>query len=266
MSDRTFDRAVTDWLESGSDRTPPPAIDAVLLAVKTTPQERDLRIPRRFTHMPFSMRLAVAVAIVAIVGVAGFALIKPTQDNGVTPSPTPTSAPVTTPVPTALPPSVAPSDPPPAAESTNLDKATWLAFTSDRYGYSAAYPARWYVAVATEDWLFMTREQFWSSSGEGADRFVSDGSVFHLTVFSSTLPAQTTAEAWIAAYERTGPECPFARDLPAIDIDGHPGRISTKCDMAAFVTVGQTMFVFSIDDYNDVMLRTFLTTVKLPAA
>ena len=31
-----FERAVRDWLEDGSDRTPRPAIDAVLLAVKTT--------------------------------------------------------------------------------------------------------------------------------------------------------------------------------------------------------------------------------------
>ena len=36
--DRAFERAVDDWLEDGSDRTPRPAVDAVLLAIKTTPQ------------------------------------------------------------------------------------------------------------------------------------------------------------------------------------------------------------------------------------
>ena len=69
MSDQLFERAVRDWLEDGSDRTPRPAIDAVLLAVKTTRQERDLRIPRRFTQMPTYMRLAAGIAIVAVVGV-----------------------------------------------------------------------------------------------------------------------------------------------------------------------------------------------------
>ena len=33
MSDRTFERAMSEWLESGSDRTPAATIDAVLLAV-----------------------------------------------------------------------------------------------------------------------------------------------------------------------------------------------------------------------------------------
>ena len=68
MSDQLFERAVRDWLEDGSDRTPRPAIDAVLLAVKTTRQERDLRIPRRFTQMPTYMRLAAGIAIVPMHG------------------------------------------------------------------------------------------------------------------------------------------------------------------------------------------------------
>ena len=130
--------------------------------------------------------------------------------------------------------------------------------------------------MATEDWVFETRQQFWSSNGDGADRLVGGGG-FHMTAFSSTVPAQTTADDWIDSYINMGSACPPARDLPVIEIDGHQGRISANCDMAksdpqpspafaAFVTVGQTMFVFSIDDYNDVLLRTFLTTVKLPAA
>jgi hypothetical protein len=70
MSDKLFDHAVREWLEAGSDRTPPPAIDGVLLAVKTTPQERDLRIPWRFPNMPALSRATgiAAVALVAIVG------------------------------------------------------------------------------------------------------------------------------------------------------------------------------------------------------
>src|SRR5688500_11864920 len=73
MSDLKFERAVRDWIEDGSDRTPRPAIDAVLLAVKTTPQERDLRIPWRFLQMPALSRMTggAAVALVAAVSVGG---------------------------------------------------------------------------------------------------------------------------------------------------------------------------------------------------
>ena len=38
---RDFDRAVDRWLDDGSDATPPHVIDGVLLAVRSTPQERD---------------------------------------------------------------------------------------------------------------------------------------------------------------------------------------------------------------------------------
>jgi hypothetical protein len=94
MSDKLFDHAVRDWLEDGSDRTPATAIDAVLLAVKTTPQERDLRIPRRFTLMSRYLRLPAAIAIVAIVGVAVIALLPRAPGfGGPGPSPTPSAVP-----------------------------------------------------------------------------------------------------------------------------------------------------------------------------
>jgi hypothetical protein len=99
MSDRTFERAVLDWLEDGSDRTPPPAIDAVLLAVKTTPQERELAIPRRFTTMTSSVRLlAAAIALMAVVGGGAIWYVGLTN-----PPPTPTQSPIpsSTPAPTA---------------------------------------------------------------------------------------------------------------------------------------------------------------------
>ena len=91
MSDQLFERAVRDWLEDGSDRTPSPAIDAVLLAVKTTRQERDLRISRRFTQMPTYMRLAAAIAIVAVVGVGALAYFNRGPNMGGPPTPAPTT-------------------------------------------------------------------------------------------------------------------------------------------------------------------------------
>jgi len=97
MSDQLFEHAVRGWLEDGSDRTPPAAIEGVLLAVKTTPQERDLRIPRRFTTMTFSMRLAAVVAIVAILGVGALAYLNRGPTTGDQPTPPPTTLPTPTP-------------------------------------------------------------------------------------------------------------------------------------------------------------------------
>ena len=99
MSGQPFERAVRDWLEDGSDRTPRPAIDAVLLAVRTTRQERDLRIPRRFTQMPSYMRLAAGIAIVAVVGVGVLAYINGGPNTGGPPTPAPTIQATPTPSP-----------------------------------------------------------------------------------------------------------------------------------------------------------------------
>jgi len=99
MSDRSFERAVAEWLDDGSDRTSRHAIDGVLLAITTTPQQRDLRIPWRFPTMNPIARLA-AVAAVAIVAVAGsFYLFGrgPTGPGGV-PTPGPATSPTPSPV------------------------------------------------------------------------------------------------------------------------------------------------------------------------
>jgi hypothetical protein len=98
MSGQPFERAVRDWLEDGSDRTPRPAIDAVLLAVKTTRQERDLRIPRRFTQMPTYVRLVAGIAIVAVVGLGVLTYFYDGPNVGAPPTPVPTTQP--TPAPT----------------------------------------------------------------------------------------------------------------------------------------------------------------------
>ena len=65
--DREFLRATTEWLEAGSDRTPPKAVDAVLLAVRTTRQDRVLPNPwRQFDMNALAKALVAATAVVAI--------------------------------------------------------------------------------------------------------------------------------------------------------------------------------------------------------
>jgi len=140
MSDRLFDRAVRDWLDDGSDRTPPAAINAVLLAVTTTPQERDLRIPRRTTQMPTYVRLAAGIAIVAVVGVGALMYIGNSPGVGGAPTPSPTPTPVA---------SAAPSAPPSLAPGIS----GWKPYTSAAYGYTMSYPQGWYVASrASHKW------------------------------------------------------------------------------------------------------------------
>lgn len=107
--DRAFERATRDWLESGSDRTPARVTDAVLLAVRTTPQQRGLRIPWRSPTMnPFTRVAAVAVAVIAVLvgsiyvlvprgGVGGPPVATPSPSAPPSPSPTATAVPSPTP-------------------------------------------------------------------------------------------------------------------------------------------------------------------------
>ena len=132
MSDRQFERAVNEWLEDGSDRTPPTAIQAVLFAVKTTPQQRDLRVLRRFPPMTNFMRAAAGVAIVAMVGVGVLAFNARSPLPGSTNAPTAASAAAPT-----LPPGI----------------PGWTAYTSAVYGFTMAYPSDWSVREpATQRW------------------------------------------------------------------------------------------------------------------
>src|SRR5258706_15919 len=129
MSDRQFERTVHDWLEDGSDRTPPTAIDAVLFAIRSTPQERDLPIPRRFIQMPNYLRYAAA-AIVPLVAVGGAISLG---------------------LPSVGPPSASPtlSATTPAPPATQLPASALVPFTSAQYGYTISLPKGWGAQAAT---------------------------------------------------------------------------------------------------------------------
>lgn len=214
MSDRTFEHAVSEWLDAGSDRTPPDAIDAVLLAVKTTPQERDLWIPRRFNLMASSMRLAAGVALAAIVGVAAFAFLNQTSGVGtrptLTPQPSPTAGVVASPAPSRT---AEPTAPP----ST---------FTSSKYAYSIDLPAGWTGYPAFLPWD--------GTSAPAYDQAVVDqlksstGTVAWVmsAPTTNTLPDYIAAQTAVDAVEHP---CPTAAELDqAITIDGEPARMLVK--------------------------------------
>jgi hypothetical protein len=95
--DRSLERAARSWLENGPTQAPQRAVDAALLRIESTPQERDLRILRRFTQMSMPVRLATAAAIgVLVVGGALYLLGRPQQNVGA-PGPSPSASPTGSP-------------------------------------------------------------------------------------------------------------------------------------------------------------------------
>jgi hypothetical protein len=87
--DRTFERNARAWLELGPANAPDRTVEAALLAIETTNQERDLGIPWRLPTMNPIMRLA-AVLVVGAIAVGGglFVLRSPGSSVGST-SPAP---------------------------------------------------------------------------------------------------------------------------------------------------------------------------------
>jgi hypothetical protein len=79
-----FERAVDRWLDDATDATPPEVIDAVLLAARSTPQDRNYRIPWRASP---STNLAYAAAVVALIVVGLTALAALSQRFGSDPAP-----------------------------------------------------------------------------------------------------------------------------------------------------------------------------------
>jgi hypothetical protein len=136
MTNQPFDRAVTDWLESGSDQTPSAAIDAVLLAVRTTPQERRGFLGRWPLSNMGALAGAAWVLIVAVVGIGVLALEVGQRGNQVG-GPSPTTIP--SPAPFGLP-------------LPNLDAT----FVSPAYGYQIRYPTAWTVTRGTPPWAVGT--------------------------------------------------------------------------------------------------------------
>jgi hypothetical protein len=68
--DRSVERAAREWIDSGPTQAPDRPVEAALLRIQTTRQERDLGIPWRFPTMNPIMRLA-AVAVVGAVALGG---------------------------------------------------------------------------------------------------------------------------------------------------------------------------------------------------
>ena len=96
-SDRDFETTAAEWLNAGSDSTPLHLIDAVLLAAKSTPQERDIRIPsttpimNKFVIFGFGAAAMVVIAFLVVAQLFG-SPSKVGSSGEPTPSPEATAA------------------------------------------------------------------------------------------------------------------------------------------------------------------------------
>ena len=105
---RGFERIAAEWVDDGSDTTPRTVIDAVLLAVRSTPQERDLRLLWRTRSMTMYVRVAAVIATVAVAGLAALYAFGAGPNIGSGPMPDPTTQPTPTPSPAAVAPDLGP--------------------------------------------------------------------------------------------------------------------------------------------------------------
>jgi hypothetical protein len=114
--DRTLERAARSWIEAGPTRAPDHAVEAALLLIQTTPQERGLRAPWRLDTMPTFARVAAAAVIgVLVLGGAFMLFGRPNQSSVGPPSTaTPTA-------PASAAPATSPSSPPLGLAIVNVD-------------------------------------------------------------------------------------------------------------------------------------------------
>jgi hypothetical protein len=92
--DRSLERAARSWIEAGPTQAPDRAVEAALLRIQTTKQERDLRIPWRLPKMTTPARVAAA-AVIGVLAIGGAVyLISPSGRSNVgVPGPSPTAPP-----------------------------------------------------------------------------------------------------------------------------------------------------------------------------
>jgi hypothetical protein len=262
--DTAFERATQELMELGSDRTPDATIAAVILAVRTTPQERDLRIPWRNAPMSNPMRLVAAIAIIAVAGVAAFNLFGSSPGVGGVASPSPTVArptPAPTPAPSAAPTPFA------------INTATWTTYTSPRYGFTISRPADWTDRPAIRGWSFpadATADPY----STAVEAFVAADSSIAAAAWSVAVKPGTTVASWLQTYGPAAEGTPFAAiqalTVPA-SMDGHAGSlVRFGADTQAFFLVNNRIYVVAIWQSEDFipggvsrLLEAYLSTMHL---
>jgi hypothetical protein len=238
-TNRDFDRIAGAWLAEGPSELADRVLDAALDEVHLTHQRRHLRVPWRTPTLNTPLRLAAAIAIIAVVGYAGLTFLNPRGGGpGALTSPTP--PPTATPEPS----------PTPAPTADLLDTATWTTYVSDRYGFSIAHPANWEERPSDHVWTMATDGADWLNTG--AEVFVdpTPDKGIRVSTFSVAVGPGTAVDAWLQTYCETSGNTPCtnveARSA-AVTMDGHPGfRPAFNQDTQAFFLVDSRVYGVSI--------------------
>lgn len=103
IDDRSLERAARSWLEIGPTKAPERAVEAALLHIESTPQERDWHVPWRLPNMTTPVRVAAA-AVVGVLAIGGaLFVLRPSGSSVGGPGPTPSPPPSSTPTPVTSP-------------------------------------------------------------------------------------------------------------------------------------------------------------------
>jgi hypothetical protein len=243
-NDRDFERVTDEWLDAGSDSTPPHVIAAVLLAARNTPQERDFRVPWRTLTMRNPIYAVAVIAVVAVVGLAALYAFGPDRQAGSGPVTSPTEQPTGAPSPT------------PAASASPLDTTSWTAYESERYGWIIGHPADWSVTPAERDWTLSRDVDDVLSSGQ--EMFTSPDGHVRVSAWSVAVDPErdpmwvdSQSESWANVAAWAEEYCQAAGNGPCEGIidravplcferrDCHPGLlVPFQNDVQAFFTGG----------------------------
>jgi hypothetical protein len=230
--DRSLERAARSWLEDGPTRAPDRAIDAALLRIDTTAQERDIRVPWRYRSMSLSFRLiAIAIAI-TVVGVGAGAFLVQRQLGVIGGPPSSQSG-----VPAS------PHSDPSALPSASGLVAPNRTFTSTRHGYRIGLPSHWTFIRATAPWP-VGREA--APPPDPMLDVLHDPAQPGLTfvVVSQPLAQGQTPTSWLSAYEASVPDMPavcwpLPSGMERLTIDGQAAWLHggvTGCGFTEAVT------------------------------
>ena len=237
--DRSLERAVRSWIEPGPTEAPDHAVDAALLRIQTTNQDRDWHVPWRTRTMTQTTRLLAGAAAIAVVLVGGVVLLRPGAGStvaGPTPSvPAPSRAAAA---------SAAPASPTQSTAVSRLGNLT-KPFASPLYGYRIMIDPTWMVTPATKprnDPLSL--ETF-------ADEIQVTGTDSMIGVSASRLGNRTwdklLAQLRANATGKVPPGCEGgdAPSWPTTPIGDQVGRIQQLCNAAiVYVLSGNTVYEF----------------------
>jgi hypothetical protein len=221
--DRSIERAARSWLEGGPSQAPDHAVEAALLQIQTTTQERDWHVPWRTRPMTQTTRLLAGVAAITVLVAGGALLLRPGTKDGIG-STTPGASPS---------PSAAPSVSPASSASGALELTE--TFSSARHGYAVRYPADWAVTPATKAWSELGKNGW----GSGMNDELSSSTI-RFSGASQPLENRQTDAQWLTAYAGGGSTSSWA----TVTIGGKPGFITYEGGPAAggSITVGAVMY------------------------